>query len=88
MNFQTQLESLVAHVLKEQSKVRNAYAKLSNFAASTSQVPSKILTIENANNLRDLLDTVKELDVVYQDGEVNDEHVRISKRSRVLRVHF
>lgn len=61
-------------------KVRNAYAMFGNVTDSALRLPSKAWTIENVNNLRNLLDTVRELDIVYQDGEITDEHIRISKR--------
>ncbi|XP_014484121.1 PREDICTED: uncharacterized protein LOC106749311 [Dinoponera quadriceps] len=79
INFQTQLGSLVERVVKDQSKVRNAYAKLGNVTDSTLQVSTKKLTMENLNNLRNLFDTMRELDIIYQDGEITDEHIRIKR---------
>ncbi|XP_011152796.2 uncharacterized protein LOC105191237 [Harpegnathos saltator] len=78
-HFQTQLGSLVERVVKEQSKVRNAYAKLGNVTDSNLEGASRKLTIKNVNNLRELLDTVEELDIVHQNGEITDEHIRIKR---------
>lgn len=61
--------------------MKNVHAKLDNDADSILQVASNnpIRNINNVNNVKDLINTIKEIDIVYQDGEITDEHIRISK---------
>lgn len=40
---------------------------------------SILQALYNVNNVKDLINTIKEIDTVYQDEEITDEHVRISK---------
>lgn len=55
------------------------YAKLDNDTNSTLQTPNNKPTMTSVNNVKDLIDYMKEIDIVYQDGDITDEHIRISK---------
>lgn len=48
------------------------------------QATSNNPTVKNADNVKDLMNTMKEIDIVYQDGEITDEHIRISKHSKIF----
>jgi len=62
--------------------MKNMHPKLDD-ADSILQVASNNNSIRNidnnVNNVKDLINTMKEIDIVYQDGEITDEHIRISK---------
>lgn len=40
--------------------------------------------IESVTDMKDMIDTMKEIDIVYQDGDITDEHIRISKDSKKI----
>ncbi|XP_024893107.1 uncharacterized protein LOC112468233 isoform X1 [Temnothorax curvispinosus] len=83
IQFLNQLSSLIEQLVKEQSKVRNVHAKFDNDTSAILQAPSDNPTIKNVNNnvnnVEDLINTMKEIDIVYQDGEITDEHIRIKR---------
>lgn len=83
IQFLNQLFSLIEQFVQEQSKMKNVHSKLDNDADSILQVASSNNSIKdinnNVNNVKDLINTMKEIDIVYQDGEITDEHIRISK---------
>ncbi|XP_011687900.1 PREDICTED: uncharacterized protein LOC105450025 isoform X3 [Wasmannia auropunctata] len=78
IQFLKQLSSLVEQLVQEQSKVRDMHAELDNDTDSTLQALSNNPMV-NVNNVKDLIDTMKEIDIVYQDGEITDEHIRIKR---------
>ncbi|XP_011687898.1 PREDICTED: uncharacterized protein LOC105450025 isoform X2 [Wasmannia auropunctata] len=56
--------------------------QLSSLVEQLVQEQSKALSnnpMVNVNNVKDLIDTMKEIDIVYQDGEITDEHIRIKR---------
>jgi hypothetical protein len=73
-----QLGLLIEQIIKEQSKVRNMYTNLDNVTDSVLQIASSKSMI-NVNDLKDLISIIKEINIIYQDGKVTDEHIRISK---------
>ncbi|XP_071647276.1 uncharacterized protein [Temnothorax longispinosus] len=83
IQFLKQLSSLIEQLVKEQSKVRNVHAKFDNDTSAILQAPSDNPTMKNVNNnvnnVEDLINTMKEIDIVYQDGEITDEHIRIKR---------
>ncbi|KYN21174.1 hypothetical protein ALC57_06444 [Trachymyrmex cornetzi] len=68
------LSSIIGQLVQEQSRVM--HAKLNN-------TDSILQTLNKVNNVKDLINTIKEIDIVYQDEEITDEHVRI-KRAATL----
>ncbi|XP_071572417.1 LOW QUALITY PROTEIN: uncharacterized protein [Temnothorax nylanderi] len=82
IQFLNQLSSLIEQLVKEQSKVRNVHAKFDNdtnaILQASSDNPMKNVN-NNVNNVEDLINTMKEIDIVYQDGEITDEHIRIKR---------
>lgn len=43
-------------------------------------------TMRNVYNVKDLINTIKEIDIVYQNGEISDEHIRISKSNTFSKI--
>lgn len=64
--------------------MKNTYAKTDNVTDSILRTWNNKVIMKSANNLKDLFDTVKELDIVYQDGQIIDEHIRISKYLNIV----
>lgn len=60
------------------------YAKLDNDTNSILQTPNNKPTMTSVNNVKDLIDYMKEIDIIYQDGDITDEHIRISKFGKQL----
>jgi len=54
------------------------YTNLDNVTDSILQIASSKSMI-NVNDLKDLINIIKEIHIIYQDGKVTDEHIRISK---------
>lgn len=78
--FQIQfLDQLSLLIDKLTRKMRSMYAKLDNNTNSILQTPNNKATIMSVNNVKDLIDYMKEIDIVYQNGDITDEHIRISK---------
>ncbi|KYN45153.1 hypothetical protein ALC56_00403 [Trachymyrmex septentrionalis] len=69
--FLKQLSSIIEQLVQEQSRVM--HDKLNN----TNSMPLQALN--NVNNIKDLINSIKEIDTVYQDEEITDEHVRIKR---------
>ncbi|KAL0124695.1 hypothetical protein PUN28_006504 [Cardiocondyla obscurior] len=59
-----QLSSFIAELVEEQSKAINSDLSMK---------------INDINNIQDLINIIKEIDIVYQDGEITGEHVRIKR---------
>jgi len=59
------------------------YAKFNNDTDSISQTSSNKSAMRNVYNVKDLINTIKEIDIVYQ-NEITDEHIRISKCLKIL----
>ncbi|XP_077272675.1 uncharacterized protein LOC143903125 isoform X2 [Temnothorax americanus] len=66
IQFLNQLSSLIEQLVKEQSK-------------APSDNPTMKNVNNNVNNVEDLINTMKEIDIVYQDGEITEEHIRIKR---------
>ncbi|XP_024893108.1 uncharacterized protein LOC112468233 isoform X2 [Temnothorax curvispinosus] len=66
IQFLNQLSSLIEQLVKEQSKAPSDNPTIKNVN-------------NNVNNVEDLINTMKEIDIVYQDGEITDEHIRIKR---------
>lgn len=60
------------------------HTKLDNDTDSILQTSSNDPTIRNVDNAKNLINTMKEIDIVYQDGEITDEHIRISKHPKIF----
>lgn len=74
-----ELSSLIEQHVQEQLEMRSIYTKLDNDTDSILQTPNNKPTTRSVNNVKDLIDYMKEIDIVYQDGDITDEHIRISK---------
>ncbi|KAM0731516.1 hypothetical protein ACS0PU_002576 [Formica fusca] len=79
IQFLNELSSLIDQLTREQSKMRNMYAKLDNDTNYILQTLNNKPTITSVNNVKDLIDYMKEIDIVYQDGDITDEHIRIKR---------
>lgn len=80
IQFLDQLSLLIDELIREQLKLRSIYAKLDNNTNFILQAPNNKATIMSVNNVKDLIDYMKEIDIVYQNGDItDDEHIRISK---------
>ncbi|KAL6255057.1 hypothetical protein P5V15_013390 [Pogonomyrmex californicus] len=79
IQFLNQLSSLIEQLVQEEFKERGMYAKLDNDTDSIIQATNNSPTVKNVNNVKDLINTMKEIDIVYQDGEITDEHIRIKR---------
>ncbi|KAL6428771.1 hypothetical protein ACFW04_007973 [Cataglyphis niger] len=79
IQFLDQLSLLVDELTREQLKMRSIYAKLNNNTNFILQAPNNKATIMSVNNVKDLIDYMKEIDIVYQNGDVTDEHIRIKR---------
>jgi len=88
IRFLNQLGSLIDQLTREQSKVRSMYAKLDNGTNSILQTPNIKSTMTSVNNVKDLIDYMKEIDIVYQDGDITDEHIRISKYWKIISTEY
>ncbi|XP_067217356.1 uncharacterized protein [Linepithema humile] len=79
IQFLNRLTLLIEEITKDLSKVKNMHAKLDNDTDSTLQASSSKPTMRNVYNVKDLINTIKEIDIVYQNGEITDEHIRIKR---------
>ncbi|XP_036144331.1 uncharacterized protein LOC105832781 [Monomorium pharaonis] len=43
------------------------------------KAPSNNPTMNNVNDVKDLINIMNEIDIVYQDGDISDEHIRIKR---------
>lgn len=64
------------------------YAKLDNDTNYILQTLNNKPTITSVNNVKDLIDYMKEIDIVYQDGDITDEHIRISKYPEISLIKY
>jgi len=65
--------------------MRDMRTKIDNDTDSILQALSNNPMVRNANNIKDLINIMKEIDIVYQNGgEITDEHIRISKYPRIF----
>lgn len=55
------------------------YVTFSNDTDSILQTLNNKSMIKSVNNMKDIIDIMKEIDIVYQDGDIADKHIRISK---------
>ncbi|XP_072764498.1 uncharacterized protein [Anoplolepis gracilipes] len=79
IQFLNQLSSLIDQLTREQSKMNSMYANLDNETNFILQTPNNKPTMTSVNNVKDLIDYMKEIDIIYQDEDVTDEHIRIKR---------
>ncbi|XP_020278173.1 uncharacterized protein LOC109851949 [Pseudomyrmex gracilis] len=81
IQFLNQLEPIIDRLVKEQSKVKLIYVTFSNDTDSILQALNNKSVIKSINNMKDIIDTMKNIDIVYQDGDITDKHIRIKRGS-------
>ncbi|KMQ97238.1 ef-hand calcium-binding domain-containing protein 1, partial [Lasius niger] len=79
IQFLKELGSLIEQHVQEQPEMRSMYTKLDNDTDSILQTSNNKPTTRSMNNVKDLIDYTKEIDIVYQDGDITDEHIRIKR---------
>ncbi|KYN07174.1 hypothetical protein ALC62_01840 [Cyphomyrmex costatus] len=70
IQFLKQLSSVIEQLVQEQSRIM--HVKFNN-------TDSILQALNNVNSVKDLINTIKEIDTVYPDGEITDKHIRIKR---------
>ncbi|XP_011872853.1 PREDICTED: uncharacterized protein LOC105564792 isoform X2 [Vollenhovia emeryi] len=78
IQFLNQLSSLIEQLVQGQSRVRNVHTKLDNDTDSLLQASMRNVN-NNVDNVKELINMMKKIDIVSQDGEITDEHIRIKR---------